>query len=98
MASRWRTCLVVIARNEAATITRLLGHFQTVLEGIAANPDCRLSVLPLLTAAEREQLTDRLAKFAQSEAVQKVIGKVAFETHEDGIDPLLLRAMGRVQG
>ncbi len=24
MASRWRTCLVVIARNEAATITRLL--------------------------------------------------------------------------
>lgn len=39
-----------------ATITRMLGHFQTLLEGIVANPDRRLSDLPLLTAAERHQL------------------------------------------
>ncbi|MFE1744007.1 amino acid adenylation domain-containing protein [Coleofasciculus sp. H7-2] len=41
---------------DAATITRMLGHFQTLLEGIVANPDRRLSDLPLLTAAERYQL------------------------------------------
>jgi aspartate racemase len=39
-----------------ATITRMLGHFQTLLEGIVANPDQRLSDLPLLTAVEHHQL------------------------------------------
>ena len=41
---------------EAATITRMLGHFQTLLEGIVANPEQRLSDLPLLTEAELQQL------------------------------------------
>jgi len=41
---------------EAATITRLLGHFQNLLEAIAADPNRRLSDLPRLTEAEREQL------------------------------------------
>jgi amino acid adenylation domain-containing protein len=41
---------------DAATIGRMLGHFQTLLEGIVANPDQRLSDLPLLTEAERHQL------------------------------------------
>ena len=34
----------------------MLGHYQTLLEGIVANPDERLSALPLLTEAERHQL------------------------------------------
>jgi len=38
------------------TITRMLGNFQTLLEGIAANPQQPLSDLPLLTAAEQHQL------------------------------------------
>ncbi len=37
----------------ADTITRMLGHFQTLLEGIVADPDQCLSDLPLLTPAER---------------------------------------------
>ena len=41
---------------DAATIARMVGHFQTLLEGIAAHPDHTLSGLPLLTAAERQQL------------------------------------------
>jgi amino acid adenylation domain-containing protein len=41
---------------EATTITRMLGHLQTMLEGIVANPDQRLSDLPLLTEAERQRL------------------------------------------
>jgi amino acid adenylation domain-containing protein len=41
---------------EAETIARMAGHLQTLLEGIVANPDERLSALPLLTEAERRQL------------------------------------------
>ena len=41
---------------EAATVQRLLGHFRTVLQAIVANPQLRLSELPLLTPAERQQL------------------------------------------
>ena len=40
---------------ERETIVRMLGHFQTLLEGIAANPDARLSDLPLLTKEETAQ-------------------------------------------
>ncbi|MEW6497398.1 MAG: amino acid adenylation domain-containing protein, partial [Cyanobacteriota bacterium] len=41
---------------DEATITRMLGHFQALLEGIVANPQQRLCELPLLTATERQQL------------------------------------------
>ncbi|MGC1376178.1 MAG: condensation domain-containing protein, partial [Anaerolineales bacterium] len=41
---------------DAATIDRMIGHFQVLLEGIVANPDQRLADLPLLTEAERHQL------------------------------------------
>ena len=40
----------------AATIERMLGHFQSLLEGIVADPERRLSELPLLTESERHQL------------------------------------------
>lgn len=39
-----------------ATISRMLGHFQTLLEGIVAHPEGRLTDLPLLTDAERHQI------------------------------------------
>ncbi|MHC0068973.1 condensation domain-containing protein, partial [Nostoc sp. UIC 10890] len=41
---------------KTATITRMLRHFQTLLEGIVANPQEHISNLPLFTAAERHQL------------------------------------------
>jgi amino acid adenylation domain-containing protein len=41
---------------EPATARRLLGCFRTLLEGIAAGPEARLSDLPLLTPAERAEL------------------------------------------
>src|SRR5260370_19984325 len=41
---------------DAERITRRLGHFQTLPEGIAADPKQRLSALPLLKDAERKQL------------------------------------------
>ncbi|MBW4457214.1 MAG: amino acid adenylation domain-containing protein [Nostoc indistinguendum CM1-VF10] len=42
-------------RFDAASITRMLGHLQTLLEGIVAHPEQRLEDLPLLT--QRERLT-----------------------------------------
>ena len=41
---------------DAATIARMAGHFQMLLEGIVACPDLSLSRLPLLTPSERHQL------------------------------------------
>ncbi|MGB6479856.1 MAG: amino acid adenylation domain-containing protein [Candidatus Sulfotelmatobacter sp.] len=41
---------------DAATIRRMAGHFQRLLEGVVANPDQRLSKLPLLTQPETHQL------------------------------------------
>jgi amino acid adenylation domain-containing protein len=38
---------------DAASIDRLAGHYVTLLEGVIAEPDARISDLPLLTAAER---------------------------------------------
>ncbi len=38
------------------TITRMLGHFQTLLESIVGNPEQRLSDLSLLTEEERQEL------------------------------------------
>ncbi|SKB14961.1 non ribosomal peptide synthetase, involved in aeruginosin biosynthesis [Planktothrix sp. PCC 11201] len=37
-------------------ITRLVGHFQTLLKGIVTNPQQRVEELPLLTEAEKYQL------------------------------------------
>ena len=41
---------------EADTIARMTAHFQTLIEGILANPDQHILDLPLLTAAEQQQL------------------------------------------
>ncbi len=40
----------------ASLHARMLGHLQTLLEGMTANPERKLSELPLLSAAERQQL------------------------------------------
>jgi len=41
---------------DLATIERMAGHFRQLLEGIAADPECRIGELPLLTPEERQQL------------------------------------------
>jgi amino acid adenylation domain-containing protein/thioester reductase-like protein len=43
---------------DAARINRMIGHFQTLLAGIVANPDSRLSELPILTELERRQILE----------------------------------------
>jgi amino acid adenylation domain-containing protein len=41
---------------EASTIKRIARHYRTLLEGIVANPEKRLSELPILSEAEKYQL------------------------------------------
>jgi amino acid adenylation domain-containing protein len=41
---------------DPATIRRMGDHFLRLLDGIVADPECRLGKLPLLTAPERRQL------------------------------------------
>uniref|UniRef100_A0ACD5GTK8 Condensation domain-containing protein n=1 Tax=Desertifilum tharense IPPAS B-1220 TaxID=1781255 RepID=A0ACD5GTK8_9CYAN len=43
-------------RFKPDTIERLLGHWQTLLESVVANPEQKIAQLPLLTARERQQL------------------------------------------
>lgn len=45
----------ILARD---TVLRLIDHFQYLLHGILANPDCRLAELPLLSLAERKRLVE----------------------------------------
>ena len=49
----------------ADRIERMLGHFQVLLEGIVADPEQRLSELPLLPELEKHQL---LVEFNQTQA------------------------------
>ena len=41
---------------DGGTIRRWLRHYQTLLQGIAANPEERVANLPILTDAEKQQL------------------------------------------
>src|SRR5882724_624862 len=41
---------------DVTRITRMLGHYESLLRGIVANPNQRLSNLPILTEAEQHQL------------------------------------------
>jgi amino acid adenylation domain-containing protein len=61
---------------EPGTIQRMLGHFQTLLEGIIAHPDWRLSQLPLLTEAEKSLLL-------------KTVNRSTFEARQESVGMLL---------
>ena len=41
---------------DESTVERMVGHFQTLLEGIAASPSCPVGKLPLMAEPERRRL------------------------------------------
>jgi amino acid adenylation domain-containing protein/non-ribosomal peptide synthase protein (TIGR01720 family) len=81
---------------DATTISRMVGHFQTLLEGIVADCDRPLSHLPLLTEAERHQLlvqwNDTQANYPQNLCIHQLFEAqvektpdavaVVFENHQ----------------
>lgn len=69
---------------DASTITRMLGHFRTMVEGIIANPEQRIAELPLLTDAERQQLlvewNNTQQDYPQDKLVHQLVEEWAIHT------------------
>jgi amino acid adenylation domain-containing protein len=63
-------------RFDEATITRMLGHFQTLLQGMVTSPDGLLKDLPLLSEAEKHQLlvewNDTAAEYPQDQCIHQL--------------------------
>ncbi|MCT7965693.1 amino acid adenylation domain-containing protein [Laspinema sp. D1] len=61
---------------DEATIARMAGHYQTLLEGIAANPQQKISELPLLTPTEHHQLyvewNNTLTEYPQDKCIHQL--------------------------
>jgi amino acid adenylation domain-containing protein/non-ribosomal peptide synthase protein (TIGR01720 family) len=62
---------------EPETIRRMIGHFETLLTGIVANPEERVSRLPLMSAAERHRIlvewNDTAANFPPGRCLHQLI-------------------------
>jgi len=61
---------------DAATITRMAGHFQTLLEAIVTNPEQQVSEFPLLKVTERHQLlveqNDTQVEYPQNKCIHQL--------------------------
>jgi natural product biosynthesis luciferase-like monooxygenase protein/amino acid adenylation domain-containing protein len=90
---------------EAATIARMVEHFQILLNDIGTNPSRRISSFKLLTAEERQQLVkwnDTAADFSAGSAIHELFEEqvartpesvaLIFEEHELSYDQLNRRA------
>ncbi|PHM06521.1 non-ribosomal peptide synthetase [Nostoc sp. 'Peltigera malacea cyanobiont' DB3992] len=68
------------------TITRMLGHFQILLEGIVANPEERIAQLPFLSESELHQLlvewNNTQAIYPQNKCIHQLIESVAEQNGE----------------
>jgi amino acid adenylation domain-containing protein len=71
---------------DEATITRLIGHFQTLLESIVANPEQRIANLQYLSAQERDRLlvecNNTQADYPQDLCIHQLFEKQADRTPE----------------
>jgi len=69
---------------DRATVERMVGHFQTLLEGIVANPEARMADLPILRAPERQQLlvewNNTQAEYAQDACIHQLFAAQAERT------------------
>ncbi len=70
---------------DAPTIVRTVGHWQTLLESLVANPEQPISMLPLLTEEERQQLdrwNQTQAEFPRGKCVHQLVEAQAERTPE----------------
>jgi amino acid adenylation domain-containing protein len=73
---------------EAATISRMIEHFKTMLAGIVANPQAQVSELPLLTEAERYQLLVEWNNTTKEYPIDKCIHQLFEEQVERSPDAI----------
>jgi len=66
---------------DEATVHRMAGAFQVLLQGIVADPDCPVTKLPLLSAPERKQLlvdwNDTAVAYPQERCVHELFSEQA---------------------
>jgi amino acid adenylation domain-containing protein len=71
---------------DRATVLRMAGHFQTILQSALANPDMPVSELPMLTEAERRQILVEWnateAEYPRSQCVHQMFEEQAARTPE----------------
>ncbi|MCP4663057.1 MAG: amino acid adenylation domain-containing protein, partial [bacterium] len=60
-------------RFEASMIRRLLAHWRELLQGFAADPERRLSELPLLSAGERQQILSEWNATAEDYPLERTL-------------------------
>lgn len=78
-------CLWVYNGERITTenVEKLIGHFTTLLKGIAAKPDCQTAYLPVLTEKEKHQLlvewNNTRADFSQDVCIHELIAARAKE-------------------
>jgi amino acid adenylation domain-containing protein len=69
---------------DAATITRIGQHFETVLEVIVANPEVRVAEIPLLSPAERDQLlvewNNTQTDYPQDQCIHQLFEEIVEQT------------------
>src|SRR5205085_8695417 len=69
---------------DGETVERILGHFETLLEGIAASPGQRLSALPLLSPEERrlllEEFNDTRTEYPRQHLLHRLFEEQAART------------------
>jgi amino acid adenylation domain-containing protein len=71
---------------ESSTIERMIGHFEILLEGIVADPEQPISMLPLLRPAERHQLlvewNDTAADYPKDKCIHELFEAQVEKTPE----------------
>jgi amino acid adenylation domain-containing protein len=60
---------------DASTVTRMNGHFETLLRSVTEQPEARLSTLNMLTDAEREQRERRESEWEEASVEKLRSGK-----------------------
>ena len=72
---------------DESIIKRMLGHFETLLEGIVQHPECRISELPLLKSEEERQLLVEwnctTAEFPRTRCIQDLFYEQATRTPDE---------------
>ena len=80
---------------DAATIRRMLGHYERVLEAVVANPEVRISEVALLDAAERHRLLEEWNRTGAAYPVARCVHELVEEQARIRPDALALECEGR---
>ncbi|MFA9562910.1 MAG: amino acid adenylation domain-containing protein, partial [Nitrospirota bacterium] len=70
-----------------STIRRMIGHLQTLVEGVVANPDQRIGELPLMREKEREEVINMgygpKSKYPKDQCIQEVFARQVTQNSQE---------------